>query len=58
MTAAPEEKFCIVSMLNVTQGITVTDEHVFLLQQNTWQSGDPCGRRYSNLKVLPSVHRT
>ncbi|BAY25485.1 hypothetical protein NIES2100_52910 [Calothrix sp. NIES-2100] len=23
MTAAPEEKFCIVSMLNVTQGISV-----------------------------------
>ncbi|WP_166507356.1 hypothetical protein [Nostoc sp. 106C] len=46
MTAAPEEKFCIVSMLNLTQGITVTDEHVFLLQQNTWQSGDHKGRRY------------
>ncbi|WP_190555532.1 hypothetical protein [Calothrix anomala] len=58
MTAAPEEKFCIVSMLNVTQGITVTQKHVFLLQQNTWQSGDHQGRRWQNLKDLPSVHQT
>lgn len=58
MTAAPEEKFCIVSMLNLTQGITVTDEHVFLLQQNTRRSGDRYGRRYENFKVLPSVHLT
>jgi hypothetical protein len=58
MTAVPEDKFCIVSMLNLTQGITVTEEHVILLQQNTWQSGDHKGRRYSNFKVQPSVHRT
>jgi len=39
-------------MLNLTQGITVQTEHIFIFQKNALQSGNHKGRQYKTYEKL------